>query len=75
MADLRNEIHLCERCRTRTDLTYSRTRDEYLCDDCITDLVTEHYELLSARLNSPPPSEQSSEPASPSSSVSPEHST
>lgn len=71
MADLRNEIHLCERCRTRTDLTYSRTRDEYLCDDCITDLVTEHYERLSALSSeSHPPSEPASSPELPSSTAS-----
>ena len=48
MTDLRHTIHLCERCRRKTDLTYIKSRDEYLCDECITNLVEIHYERLVA---------------------------
>jgi uncharacterized Zn ribbon protein len=30
-----NMQHMCEECRRRTDLTYIRKADAYLCDECI----------------------------------------
>ena len=27
--------HLCENCRTRTELFYVRSVDQFLCEDCV----------------------------------------
>ena len=40
---MRTEIHLCERCRRHTELYYCPSVDEYLCDDCISELANAAY--------------------------------
>ena len=30
-------MYMCDCCRRLTDLTYYRTRDQYLCEECLAD--------------------------------------
>jgi predicted amidophosphoribosyltransferase len=38
MIDLRHTINLCESCRAHTELSYYPERDEYLCDNCVSNI-------------------------------------
>lgn len=46
MTDLRHEMHMCEDCGHRVELTYYDATDAYLCDNCISNRAEAAYERL-----------------------------